>query len=1127
MRCVHPALASRLLAVFPDSFDGALLMKLSRPFLVVLALFCAFGLMFAPTVWASPTGSIAGSVKDPSGAVISSAKLTLVNIATNAKVEAASDSNGAFQFLQLTPAVYSLNVEADGFKKLVMEGIVVEVDQITHVEATLQVGSVSQTVEVSGGAIPLLENDRSTLSNVVESEVISNMPLNARQYLDLALLTPGVLPSAAGTQGGGFNVAGARSQSNVFLLDGVSNIDTQINSALGNFRITDAVQEFAVQTSVATAEFGRGTGGQVSIVTKSGTNQFHGTAFEYLRNSVLDAADFFTNKNHGTKNPLHRNQYGATLGGPILKDTMFSFLSYEGFRQIAPTVSSTRVPNAAERASVTDPISQSLLQFWPAPTNPNASTGSNNFIANVGATTFDETGLAKVDYNFTKNDRLTARWAQYGGTVFTPGALPLVGGNANSPGSDSGVLDYTHTFSARFLNEVRFGFSRNKTFITVQDSGFNAATIFVDANGNPLPGIVDASTNQLDSGLPTIGIGGGFAPLGSTSNLPQGRRTNTYEIFDNMSLIGPFGASKHSWRWGAHVRREDARRFLDGSARGQFNFSNFADFAAGRVNTATLLFGSTLAYWQRYPWDLYWQDSYKVKDNFTLNYGVRYEYPSAIHQVRDQATNFIPGVGPVLLGTNKVLAIDTTKSGPASFFYTQAPFTLSDTGVNSDKNNVAPVLGFAYTPRFAKGLFGNDSTVIRGGFRVGYDEVFNNIPANMALNAPFNLTTTQVAGTTQPAKFSYAVGLNQNVPLVKNIGQPNQVGLVGFSAEDQSLRSAYIYQYSFGVQRQLGGAFSLEVDYQGSAGHKLGLFIDRNQPEVTVNDPTKRGNQAPNAQMFPNSFFGSIGTGVGIGNSNYNGAVAIARYQGRHGIYFEGSYTLGKSIDNGSSYFGSTGERAGLSDSTNLAAERGPSAFDIRHRAVFTLVDDLPVGPGHRLLGWNNGVNRQVFGGWQVSSIVSIQSGTPFTVFNNSADFSGFNQFNDRPDVVGTGPLHHDNSNPDAAFDKTYFSSTPPTGRVGTSGRNQYYGPGLQNWNFAVAKVFPLGTERVRLRFRADFFNLFNHTNFANPVANQSSGNFSKITATVGSAVATAVGTTAGVLGGGPRVIQGALRVEF
>ena len=1110
-------------------------MKLSRVSSVLWTLFATLVLMFAPTVSASPTGSITGSVKDQSGSMISGGKLTLTNMSTNARIEAESDTNGGFQFLQLAPAMYSLRVEAVGFKKAVIDNIVVQVDQITHLDATLQIGSFAETIEVSGGAIPLLESDRSTLSNVVDSQVISNMPLNARQYLDLALLTPGVLPSSAGTQGGGFSVSGARSQSNVFLLDGVSNIDTQINSALGNFRITDATQEYSVQTSVATAEFGRGTGGQVNIVTKSGTNQFHGTAFEYLRNSVLDAADFFTNKNGGKKNPLHRNQYGGTLGGPILKDRMFFFLSYEGFRQIAPTVSTTRVPTATERASVTDPISQSLLQFWPAANFTPSSGSSNNFIANVGASTFDETGLAKVDYNFSERDHLTARWAQYGGTVFTPGALPLLGGNANSPVSESGVLDYTHTFSPRLLNEVRFGFSRNKTFITVQDSGFNAATVFVDSSGNPLPGIVDGSTNKLDSGLPTIGVSGGFAPLGSTSNLPQGRITNTYEIFDNMSLIAPFGASRHSWRWGVHARREDARRFLDGSARGQFNFSNFAEFAAGKVNTATLLFGSTLAYWQRYPWDLYWQDTYKVKDNFTLNYGVRYEYPSAIHQVRNQATNFIPGVGPVLLGSSKVLAIDTTKKGPDSLFFTQAPFTLSDTGVNLDKNNFAPVVGFAYTPRFAKSLFGNDKTVIRGGFRVGYDEIFNNIPANMALNAPFNLTTTQNT-TTANGKFSYAVGLDQNVALVKNIGKQNQVGLVGFSSEDQKLRSAYIYQYSLGIQRQFGSAFSLEVDYQGSTGHKLGLFIDQNQPKVIVNDPTKRGSDPGtpsnpgNIQVFPNPSFGSIGTGVGIGNSNYNGAVATATYQGRHGIYFEGSYTFGKSIDDGSSFFGSTGERAGLADGTNLAAERGPSSFDIRHRAVFTFVVDLPVGPGHRLLGWNNGANRQVFGGWQISGITSIQSGTPFTVFNSSADFSGFNQFNDRPDVIGTGSLHQDNSNPDAAFDKTYFSSmtvTPNPGRLGTSGRNQYYGPGLQNWNFAVAKVFPLGTERVRLRFRADFFNLFNHTNFANPVSNQSSGNFGKITATVGSAVATAVGTTAGVVGGGPRVIQGALRVEF
>jgi hypothetical protein len=1093
-------------------------------------------LLITATVSASPTGSIAGSVKDPSGSAISGARLTLTNPATNAKVEAVSDTNGGFQFLQLAPAEYGLVVESPGFKKVTENRILVQVDQITRVDIALQVGSVTDVIEVTSEAIPLLEADRSTLSNVVDSKVISNMPLNARQYLDLALLTPGVVPSATGTQGGGFNVAGARSQSNVFLLDGVSIIDTQINSALGNFRITDAVQEFAVQTSVATAEFGRGTGGQVSIVTKSGTNKFHGSAFEYLRNDVLDAADFFTNKNHGTKTPLHRNQYGGTINGPIIRDKLFFFGSYEGFRQVAPTVSVTRVPTAAERASVTDPISKSLLQFWPAPNIPNAPPNSNNFIANVGSKTFDQTGLVKVDYNLSEKDHLTARWAEYSGRSVTPGRLPLLGGNASLPVSHSDVLNYTHTFSPRLLNELRLGFSRNQTLITVQDSGFNAAKIFVDSSGNPLPGVVDASKNQLDSGLPTIGITG-FAPLGSTNNLPQGRVTNTYELFDNVSLIAPFGASRHSWRWGFHVRREDARRFLDGSARGSFSFSKFEDFAGSKnvpsglaqVTTATLRFGSTIRYWRRYPWDVYWQDTYKVRDNFTLNYGVRYEYPSAIYQTREQATNFIPGVGPVVLGTNKLLAIDPTMKGPGSFFFRQAPFTLSGSGVNSDKNNFAPVLGFAYTPRFAKWLVGNDDTVIRGGFRVGYDEIFNNIPANMGLNAPFTLTTTQ-NNATQGGKFPWAVGFDQNVPLVKNVGKPNQVGLVGINAEDLNLRSSYIYQYSLGIQRKLGSAFSLEVDYQGSNAHKLGLFVDQNQP-------TLAGGQ----RIFPYPFFGSIGTGKDLGNSNYNGMVVTTRYQGRHGIFFEGSYTLGKSLDYGSAFFGSSGEAGGVADANNIRADRGPSSFDVRHHAVFTYVIDLPVGPGHRLLGWNNGVNRQVFSDWQISGITTLQTGTPFTIFNDSSDFSGFNQFNDRPDIVGTGPLQQDNRNPDAAFDYTRFGcffdtvksrldctkGVPPVGRVGTSGRNQYYGPGLANYNFAVSKSFPLGTERVHLRFRADFFNLFNHTNFANPVANQGSGNFGKITATVGSATATAVGTTAGAVGGGPRVIQGALRVEF
>src|SRR5713226_3535217 len=423
---------------------------------VLLAVFC----LLAGWLLASPVGSIAGSVKDASGAYMAGAKVTLTNTATNAKLETATDQNGEFQFLQLAPSTYTLAVEAKGFKRAISHALV-QVDQITHADFSLEVGDVSQSVQVEAVA-PLLETDKSTLSSVVDTHTIESMPLNARQYLDLALLTPGALPSATGTQGGGFNVAGARSQSNIFLLDGVSIVDTQVNSALGNFRITDAVQEFAVQTSVATAEFGRGTGGQVSIVTKSGTNQFHGSVFEYFRNAKMDAADFFTNKNSKPKNPLHRNQYGATLGGPIWKDKTFFFASWEGFRQVAPTPSSTRVPTDAERASVTDPISRALLQFWPAPN----TAGANNYVTNVRASTFDNTGLLRIDHRFGESDQLSGRWAEYEATTFTPGALPSVGGNANLPISRSGVLTETHTFSPNFLNEFRFSFSRNTTFIT-------------------------------------------------------------------------------------------------------------------------------------------------------------------------------------------------------------------------------------------------------------------------------------------------------------------------------------------------------------------------------------------------------------------------------------------------------------------------------------------------------------------------------------------------------------------------------------------------------------------------------------------------------------------------------------
>lgn len=1095
---------------------------------------CFVALLFSFVFsFASPTGSISGGVKDPTGALFPGVKLTLISSATGATRKAVTDATGKFQFLQLEPADWTLSAEITGCKRALIP-VVVQVDQVTHVEFAMELGALTETVEVATIA-PLLERSKSSTSTVVGSLAVSGLPLNGRQFLDLALLTPGASPAAPGTQGNGFNIAGARSQSNVYLLDGISNQDTQQNDALNQFRITDAVQEFAIQTSAALPEFGRGSGGQINIVTKTGSNEFHGSAFEYLRNTKLNAADYFTNKLGGQKSVLNRNQFGATFGGRLARDRTFFLASYEGFRQIAPVVRTTRVPTATERASVTDLISKRLLDYWP---QPNAA-GTLNYISNVRNDDDDDTGLLRLDHKLSANGWLSGRWVEYRGSGFVSGTTPLTGGNQGEPVQRSIMVSESHTFANGFINELRLGYSRNRQEREVQDQGLNAAAIFTDAAGRPLPGVIDAAKDPLNSGLPTIGIAGGFAALGTNPNFPQGRVSGTIELFENMSLTSPLSLSGHSWRWGFHIRREDLRRYLNRSSRGAFNFANFADFARGLVNTSNFRTGSTTAYWRRYPWDLFWQDELKVRQNLTLNFGVRYEYPSAVRELRDHATNFVPGIGPVIVGSNRVLDIDPTLKGAAAIVFRTTPITLPSSGVYSDRNNFAPMFGFAYSPRAGGKIFGANSTVIRGGFRIAYDDLFNNVPSSMALAAPHNLQITQTANVTQPGRFPWAVGFDQNVPLVSNFGKQAPgtptVGVLSFQGVDPEMRSAYLYQYNLGIQRQLGQAFSIEAGYQGSAGRRLGIFIDVNQPTVIVRDPAKRGAVAPNEQVFPYPRFGNLQLAKSIGNSNYNSLVVAAKYQSKRGVLLQSYYTFGKSLDYNSSYFGSPnllGETGAPVDARNLKLEHGPSSFDIRHRVNLFFVAPLPIGPGHRLFGWKNGFSHLMFGHWQVSGVATAQSGYPFTVVTGGADVSGFNQSNqgispsggNRPDVVKSGALAQNNRNPDAAFDVTWFAAAL-AGRAGTSGRNQYYGPGLHNYDFAIAKDIPF-VEQTRLQFRADFFNLFNHTNFANPVSDLSNANFGKITQTLGAAVSNSVGTTGGPIGG-PRLIQFSLRLQF
>lgn len=1074
-----------------------------------------FSLLLSQVARALPVGSGVGTVKDNAGASVVGASLTLIRISTNAKLTTSSDTEGQFQFPNLAPDIYALSVEASGFKRATLSQIVVEVDHTTRMDVTLEPGSVDQVMNVDAGA-PMIETQQNTLINVVDKQAISRMPLNSRSFLDLALLTPGSAPSAAASQVVAFTVAGARTQSNTYWLDGVSNMDIQTNGGLTNFRITDAVQEFSVQTSVSTAEFGRGQGGQINVLLRSGSNQLHGTVFEYFRNTVLNGTDYFVKLNKTKKPVLNRNQFGGTLGGPVWKDKMFLFGSYEGFRQIAPTISSVLVPTQAQRNSVTDPSSKNLLQFFPLANT--ALNGGTNYTSNVANSLSDDTGLVRADANVGTKDHLAAHYVIYNGRTNVGGPTPLSGGYTDSPISKSFMFEDDHTFTSNTVNTIRFGFSANGTNVQQQDRGLNAANIITDANGTAIPGVVDSTANLSDSGLPTITISGGYPQLGSSATYPQGRNTRSYELIDTVSIANPFGWHAHLFKMGVQARRDDARRFIDTNARGTLSFTSFSDFASGLINSSTVKTGSSLGHFRRYPVYLFFQDQYTVTPHLTLNYGIRYELPSSVYEINGLGANLVPGQGITTVGTNSVLDIDTTKTGPASIISTQGAVTLPKSAVYPDHNNIAPVFGFAYSPVIFHGRMGGEgSTVLRGGFRVGYDDIFFNMPTNLRLNAPFGLTTTQTANVTQPGKFGYATAFSQQRALVSNAGAqaPGKptVGVITFNALDPHIRNSYNYAYNLSLEQKLSSVVSIELDYIGSLGRKLGLFLDPNQPNVVVNNASVRGALAPNEQIFPYNHYGAIAQGANAVSSSYNGAIATLKYRGPAQTSLQASYTYSRTLDYNSAYY-TLGKP---SSSRNLKAEYGNSANDLRHRLVLYYLVPLPIGPGHRLLGSNNVISREAFEGWTVNGITEVQSGVPFTVYLGNTDYSGFNQFADRPNT-GAGKLKQHNKTPSAAFDTTYFS-TIGAGAIGTERRNQYYGAGLVNFDLSATKDFFIISDRYRLQFRSDLFNLFNHTNFSAPIATYTSSSFGKITSTVG-------GATSGATGG-VRLAQFSLRFSF
>jgi hypothetical protein len=1062
-------------------------MGATRELRAFILLFVVF--VTTPLLGQLPTGSIVGAVYDRSGAAVPGAQLVLKDTATGTPRTKTTSTAGSYEFLELRPSAYDLAVEAKGFRRTVERNIVVNVGLVVHLDVKLEVGDVRETVEVRAET-PLVEPDKTSISTAVDVRAMRSLPLQDRQFLNLALTVPGTIPGAPGTQMAAasvetFTVGGMRSQSNNYTLDGISNNDPHINGPLNLFRLSDAVQEFNVETSIASAEVGRNSGAQVSIITKSGGNAYHGTLFYYHRNDAFDATPFFLNRASQPKNPLHRNQFGGTVGGFIRPNKTFWFFSFEGFRQRIQDPATARVPTDAERAAVTDPVSERLLQFWPRADTPQllATTGKN-WAGTVPDETKDETYLWRIDQNLNNNHRLTVRYAWFRGrTLGRVGAGgPFNGSSTNKPGQHSFLLQESYA-TASLVNEFRLGYSRNRVLFQAADATINPATIFTDAAGNPLPGYIDTRVDPVDGGLPRITITGFTdGALGTGPAQPQGRATNTYELLDDVSLIGPWGQNRHTLRFGVAARREIANLFLNALYRGSISFPRWAAFAAGQPQRGSLATGAggTFRTWFRLPVYLYVQDTFKLRSNVTINYGLRWEYPGEFSEKRDRGSNFVPGVGQMALDSNLRIDVDPTQLGRAALLLTPISTRLPSSGQFSvPKKNFGPFLGIAYAPKFWAKVFGNGKTVIRTGFRLSYDDIFDDIPTFMGTNFPAVLTTTLPTGT-----YNWATVLNQNQRLFSPdpTGVPQgERGILAFYAWDVNPPNPYAMNYALEIERQLGKHFAVAASYIGSLGRKLLVDVDPNEPTVTVNNPARRGDQAPNVRTFPFRQYSNIFQAAFVSTSNFNGMTAAVRKLPSHGLSFTVSYELSKSLDDNSTFLPTNGASGTYADTRNRKLDYGLSSFDVRHRVVASWVYELALGPNRALLGHARGFLSHVVGGWALSGITSYRSGFPFTGRASSdTDFSGLNQFSDRVNLrPGVSSVPTNMSDPDHAFDPTVFSF-PEAGSVGNLGRNTLIGPHFVSQDFAILKNFPI-TESWRAQFRSEFFNFFNHTNFKLP----------------------------------------------
>jgi hypothetical protein len=1086
----------------------------------------AFLFLIATTLLAQTfRGTILGTVSDNTGAILPGAKVTVQQTATGLERTTQTSADGSYAIPELPIGSYTVTISSVGFETSVTKNVVVNVATERRVDAQLTTGAVSQVVEVSGDKLPQVETTSGELGGTLTTKIIENLPVNGRDYTKLIYLNPGVSgspdqisdsPGSFGT----FSMNGSRGRSNNFLLDGTDMNDGFRNDPAINepgvfgdpatILPIDAVAELRVLSNYE-AEYGRNSGAVVNIVTKSGTNQFHGSGLEFLRTGQMGARDFFNNV--GGKNPFHNNQFGGALGGPIVKDKTFFYLDYEGQRETGAQAGLSCVPDpkqiAADEAANGAPNSviSALLKRnpWPTPNLPVASDDSG--CPNGGnlstATLFNnrvDSMIAKIDHNINSSNLLTGRY-YFGDSDQSFPFAQLAGGllpgfNTTTPTRVQLVsLSYVKIVNPNQVNEARLGWNRFVEGFFPQDSSFNPSTIGLDTG-----------VSTFDFGLPHILVGG-FSVIGATASVPRDRVDSNWHFIDNYS----WKAGKNDFKFGYEYRRTTIAITQDTNFRGRLTFGTLSDFLQGINVSGSQAQGDTRRHSVENNNGLYFQDSYRATRRLTLNAGLRWDYFGVVSERDNLFYRFDP--------TSDSLQRVGVNGGPSNLY-------------EPDYKNFAPRVAFAYD------LTGHGKFVVRGGWGLFYDAFSQDIFLG---HIPFNCTFCPgpaFAGV-GPAAISFASATGTIAANTPVYSSPTPLG--DFFSVNPNIRTPYVQNFNLNLQRQIATYAVAQLGYVGSKGNRLFRFRDINQPSqpaITAADLANGVSSFGVPRQFSNFFY--LNQEESTASSIYHSLQASLRVSGFYGLTSQVNYVYSHSIDNASDSEDFIPNASQPNNSLLPQLERGNSNFDIRNRFTWNFGYELPN------LG---GKHAKLINGWGLDGVLNLQDGQPFSFnYNFEGDFSGAGEGFDRPDV--TGPIRY-GSTPFNFIDLTSFqvpctiamgsgsasdtNCVAGTRHFGDLGRNSLRGPSFKEFNASVFKNTPI-TEHVMLQLRAEFFNLFNHPNFANPVlpnfiADPAINGLAATGQGIGSYALSATGDVGignpFLGGGGPRGIQLAAKISF